>query len=227
MLRTIEHNMNIESINRRRFFQCSAALSATAIPFWASRSAALDSPPAQFMENTCGSIQLANGRKLAYAEYGDPAAKQIIIHHHGFSSCRLDLKGLCCELMARPGVRMYSIDRPGIGQSSCDPCGNFLTWPADLEEFVNALHLDRFAISGASGGAPYALAAARALANRVTNVALLCPMAPLEAVGAADSAGARGALLAQKHPIAARMALNQSLAVLRRNPNRIPGALFT
>src|SRR5262249_28729431 len=112
-------------------------------------------------------------------------------------------------------------------QSTCDPCGNFLTWPADLEEFANALHLVRFTISGASGGAPYALAAARALANRVTNVALLCPMAPLEAVGAADSAGARVALLAHAPLSFARMALTQPLVFLRRNPNRIPGALVT
>jgi pimeloyl-ACP methyl ester carboxylesterase len=221
-------NWQLDSVRlSRRRFLTGAAVSAAAILARRQSVSAAEPLTSEFVENLCGVVRLPDGRQLAYAEYGDPAAKQIIIHHHGFSSCRLDIKGYGCALMARPGVRMYAIDRPGIGKSSCHPCGNFQTWAADIKSFADALHLKRFAVSGASGGAPYALAVARALPDHVTAVVLACPMAPLEAVSAAHSTGAHGALLAQKHPVAARMALNQSLVALKRNPNRLPGALLT
>jgi pimeloyl-ACP methyl ester carboxylesterase len=187
----------------------------------ATCAAARAAEPVQvFIQNPTGIIRLPDGRRLAYAEYGDPAGEQVIIHHHGFSSCRLEAEVFLDALRQRPGVRMFAIDRPGIGQSDPNPCLSFLTWPADLAVFADALQLQHFALTGVSGGAPYALAAARAMPDRVTAVSLACPVAPFEAVWPGFS-GARGAVFAQRHPVMARVALGRLGDGMRNHPDHL------
>jgi pimeloyl-ACP methyl ester carboxylesterase len=53
-------------------------------------------------------------------------------------------------------------------------------WTRDVNELVDGLHLERFAIVGISGGGPYALAVAHGIPERVTKVAIQCGMGPLE-----------------------------------------------
>src|SRR5262249_54251521 len=148
-------------------------------------------------------VRLPDGRQLSYADVGDPAATRVIIYHHGLPSCRLESCVYHEALMARPGVRMLAVDRPGIGRSSPDPNASILSWPAALPSFANALGINRFALAGTSAGTPYCLAAARAMPNRVSAVSLACPMAPLEAVGHKSGGGPRGVHAAAHHPTAA------------------------
>jgi pimeloyl-ACP methyl ester carboxylesterase len=184
--------------------------------------AAAQTPSAGFVVNTNGCIVLPDGRRLAYAEFGDPNASQIIIHHHGIPSCRLDGETFIEPLKCRPGVRLYVLDRPGIGASDPYCCKSFLNWPADVNCFVDALKIDKFAVMGASGGTPYALAVARAMPERVTVVSIACPMAPLEAVGYKTGSGALGAMLADRHPVLSRAMLGYFANAERRRPNRMP-----
>ncbi|MDB4908851.1 MAG: alpha/beta hydrolase [Gemmatimonadetes bacterium] len=46
-------------------------------------------------------------------------------------------------------------------------------WAHDVEALADSLGIDRFAVAGASGGGPYALAVARALPRRVTMAGLV------------------------------------------------------
>lgn len=179
-------------------------------------------PPAKFVYHPCAIIQLPDGRRLAYSEAGDPDGKTILIHHHGISSCRLDVEGFFPALKSLPGVRMFVLDRPGIGQSDPVCSKSFLSWPADVKAFADAMKIDRFGVLGGSGGTPYALAVARALPERVTAVSIACPMAPLECVGTKAGSGAQGADFALRHPRLTSFGMNRFAVAERRRPDRFP-----
>jgi len=204
-------------ISRRGWLQSAAAIGTAALLPITARS---NETP--FIARPLGYVKLPDGRCLAYSEWGAGDAKHVVIHHHGIPSCRLDGESFIEALRCRPGVRLYVIDRPGIGCSSPYACKSFLNWPADLRCFVDALKIDRFAIMGASGGTPYALAAARAMPDRVTAVCIGCPMAPLEVVGRKTGSGAIGAQLATRHPLLSRIILGSFANAERRRPNRMP-----
>src|SRR5947208_2425084 len=102
---------------------------------------------------------------------------------------------------------------PLLGESSsrrvwrCRSAPRLPSGPADVSARADALRLDTFGVTGASGGGPYALAVARTLPERVIAVGLVCSMAPLEAADTTGSRGAQGARLALRHPLVARAAL--------------------
>jgi pimeloyl-ACP methyl ester carboxylesterase len=128
-----------------------------------------------------GAVTLADGRELAYEEYGDPAGFPVLSFHGGLSS-RLDAAPAhgAAVLM---GVRLLSPDRPGIGRSTLQPGRRLLDWPADVAQLADALGLDRFAVMGWSAGGPYAAVCAARLPDRVTAAALLSSSVPLDAYG--------------------------------------------
>ena len=69
-------------------------------------------------------------------------------------------------------VRLVALDRPGYGNSDFRP-RTLADWPGDVVEVADALEIDRFAIYGLSGGAPFALACAAILAARVSATAIV------------------------------------------------------
>lgn len=201
----------------------STALWLSALLIFSPQQSRGEQPPCPTcLEKNCDYVVLPSGRRLAYCEYGDPAATKIVIHHHGIPSCRLEADFYLNTLRDRTGVRVFGIDRPGIGRSDPDPSGTFKTWPADLVAFADSLGLKKFAVSSTSGGTPYALAAAHALPDRVTAVLLACPMAPIEAADVTNSHGVRGIIIAARHPIVTRLALNHFATNLQRYPDRVP-----
>ena len=128
-------------------------------------------------------IRLRDGRALAYAEYGNPRG-QPIIHCHGTPSSRVEgqltFNG---SVAAELGVRIILPDRPGMGRSDFQPGRRIVDWPNDVLELATALELGNFAVLGASGGAPYAVACGVRIPNRVQSIGLLGGVAPFEAPG--------------------------------------------
>lgn len=123
-------------------------------------------------------IRLPDARRLAYAELGDPAGTPII-HHHGMPGSRLDHEG-DFALYSQAGVRVITPDRPGYGMSDPLPRGTLLDWPRDVAALADALGLERFGITGLSGGGIFALACAFAMPERVSGVVVTgCP-APMD-----------------------------------------------
>jgi pimeloyl-ACP methyl ester carboxylesterase len=61
------------------------------------------------------SIRLRDGRKLSFAEYGDPAGRPVFFFH-GFPGSRFDGEhaGRVSESI---GVRLIAPERPGLGLS--------------------------------------------------------------------------------------------------------------
>jgi pimeloyl-ACP methyl ester carboxylesterase len=121
-------------------------------------------------------IKLADGRKLGYAEYGDPTGVPILFFHGGNDS-RLE-GALLHETAERLNVHLIAPDRPGYGLSDFQPGRGFLDWPADITEMVEALGIDRFAVMGHSGGGPHVAAVAYQMPEGLTATALISSAAP-------------------------------------------------
>ena len=126
-------------------------------------------------ENT---ITLRDGRKLGYAEYGDPTGKPVFLFH-GAPGSRLS-RHPDASIARNLSARIITVDRPGMGLSSYKPGRRLLDWPADVAELAVALYLDRFAVIGVSGGGPYAAACAYTLPQRLTAVALVSSVGPFD-----------------------------------------------
>jgi pimeloyl-ACP methyl ester carboxylesterase len=115
---------------------------------------------------------------LSYAVYGDPGGRPIF-YFHGWPSSRLE--GCLHEATAiQKGVCLIAIDRPGFGLADFQSRRRILDWPQDVLAVATALGIARFAIIGVSGGGPHALACAALIPERLTSVALLGSMGPLD-----------------------------------------------
>jgi pimeloyl-ACP methyl ester carboxylesterase len=132
-------------------------------------------------------FQLPGGRILGYAEYGDPHG-QPLFYFHGWPSSRIEFGGLTGDAIASElNVRVIAADRPGFGLSGYQPRHRFTDWPQDVAALADHLGFDRFAVMGYSASSPYALACARALANRLTAVGVVSGVAqPFSVHGATD-----------------------------------------
>lgn len=104
-------------------------------------------------------VRLPDGRVLAYAEYG-PATGVAVLFLPGAGSGRLMNVG--GDWLRTLGVRLVSIDRPGLGRSTGDPAKSLASVAADLRVLVDHLGLRTIPAIANSQGAPFGLAAAAA-----------------------------------------------------------------
>jgi pimeloyl-ACP methyl ester carboxylesterase len=156
-----------------------------------------------------GSVNLPDGRVLAYEEYGDPTGFPVLSFHGGLSS-RLDAAP-AHEAAVAKHVRLVSPDRPGMGLSSYQKGRRLIDWPADVERLTEALGIGRFAVMGWSAGGPYAAVCAAKMGDRVTAAALLSSSVPLDLYGTTRGLGAGDRsllLLTRQTPVLASTVLN-------------------
>eukprot|EP00903_Cladosiphon_okamuranus_P003547 g3545.t1 len=81
------------------------------------------------------------------------------------------------------GIRLISMDRPGMGQSSFIPDRRLEDWPELVSAFADYLGIGKFGQIGVSGGGPYVLACASEIPGRLTASAVLAGMVPLPLLG--------------------------------------------
>lgn len=129
------------------------------------------------MQKTDCSVCLGDGRRLGYAEYGEPEGKPLF-YCHGFPASRFEA-ALLDPAARKARLRVVAADRPGCGLSDFHPGRRIGDWPDDVVELADALGIDRFGIVGVSGGAPYALACARKIPHRLTAVGVVCGLGPV------------------------------------------------
>lgn len=149
-------------------------------------AAALPSVPLYADEGSVcrdGRLRLCDGRRLAYREYGDPRGR-LVFYFHGMPGSRLEA-ALIADDAYLAGIRLISVDRPGLGCSTYYAARRVLDWPCDILQLAAALgHADApFGILGMSGGAPYATACALKFPQRLTHVAIVSGHAPMCAPG--------------------------------------------
>ncbi len=127
---------------------------------------------------TGGTVTLADGRTLRWDEHGDPAGAPALFFHGGGHSRRYIHPD---ETAARErGLRVITVDRPGIGGSSPDPKRTIGSWAADVEGLADELELDSFTVLGHSMGGPFAVAVAAAIPDRVRSLVLVGALPPLD-----------------------------------------------
>lgn len=123
-----------------------------------------------------GSLTLRDGRRLAYAEVGDPHGKPLLLLT-GTGTGRS--QAYWFDDAARvAGVRLIVTDRPGYGHSDPRPDLTFLNHVDDVRELLDHLGLTRVSVAGMSGGGGYALACGYRLADRIERVVMICGMVP-------------------------------------------------
>ncbi len=123
-------------------------------------------------------LQLRDGRTLAYTVYGDPAGFPIL-NCHGGLLCRIDVEPNADEFQ-KLGAMVVSPDRPGVGGSTRKPDHSTADWVDDARELVDALGIERFAVMGWSEGGQYSAAVAARLGDRVTRAAIIAGCPPLD-----------------------------------------------
>jgi pimeloyl-ACP methyl ester carboxylesterase len=126
-------------------------------------------------------IETADGRTLAFAQWGDPHGDPIF-NIHGTPGCRLNRHPTEAKI-AELGVRLITYDRPGYGQSSRHHGRSVNDCVSDILAIINSLAIDRFAVTGGSGGGPHSLAVAAALPDRVTRCGCIVGIAPYDVLG--------------------------------------------
>ena len=131
------------------------------------------------IDKTAQIITLKDGRKLGYGEFGDSKGKPIF-HFHGYVGSRLEGKMFEEKVLLQHGVRIISVDRPGIGLSDFKPKRTLLEFPDDIVELADALGFDGFVVEGISGGGPYALACAYKIPDRLITCGVIAGMGPIE-----------------------------------------------
>ncbi|KAH8177787.1 alpha/beta hydrolase fold domain-containing protein [Sarocladium implicatum] len=137
-------------------------------------------------------VTLPDGRLLGFSEYGSPDGKPLF-YFHGYPASRRESAPIS-DLAQEKGIRIISVDRPGIGASTYQPDRTFRDWPQDVKVLADSLALKRFAVVGASGGGPYAIACALSLPSDRLSVAGVFAGAPSWEFGAKYVSTARRTL---------------------------------
>ena len=126
-----------------------------------------------------GRFYLPTGRRLGFAEFGDPSGA-LVLWFHGTPGGRRQFPLLGRRAAEKLGLRVVVVGRPGTGLSDPHPYEAMADWATDVAHVADALGAERLGVVGLSGGGPYALACAAVppLAGRVAAVAVLGGVVP-------------------------------------------------
>jgi pimeloyl-ACP methyl ester carboxylesterase len=161
-------------------------------------------------------------------EYGDPAGAPVIVFH-GTPACGAGFT-FADDAARERHLRLIAPDRPGVGWST--PAGRWRVGdhPARVAALADVLKIDRFAVWGYSGGAPYAVACAATLGDRVTHAAVSAGMGQMGVWAAAsdfEKTDRQFLALAVSHPRRARLVLGLVARLARRFPKTAMRSFLT
>ncbi len=154
-------------------------------------------------------VELQDGRKLAYTEYGEPDGA-VVFAFHGSPGAANNFAPLD-DVARRCQVRLIAPDRPGYGGSTFDPDRALVDWPGDVVALAAEIGAERFGVFGMSGGGPHSAVCGYALGDRLTGCAIVSGAGPL----------------ATKEDAAGMMTANRGLAFLARRAPKLLIGPFT
>jgi len=114
---------------------------------------------------------------MAYSAIGSGRGYPVMYLHGAIGSPRWRTPALDAAIAAL-GLRYVLPERPGFGGSDPDPGRTVAGYAEDLRELADQLGWRRFSVVGVSAGAPYALACAWAMPERVGAVAAASALPP-------------------------------------------------
>lgn len=126
-------------------------------------------------------IEGPDSRTLSMAQWGDPGGVPVFTLH-GTPGSRLG-RHPDENAVRDAGMRVITYDRPGYGASDRHAGRRVVDCAADVAAIADALGIDRFFVTGASGGGPHSLAVAAQLGDRVLAAECVVSAAPYDAVG--------------------------------------------
>jgi pimeloyl-ACP methyl ester carboxylesterase len=124
-------------------------------------------------------MRLPDGRLLRAHDSGDAGGTTALtlLWHHGSPQSGELLEPVLAAATARD-IRLVAYARPSYGGSSPNRGRSVASAADDVARVVDDLGIERFAVMGASGGGPHALACAARLPGRVIAAVTLAGMAP-------------------------------------------------
>jgi len=168
-------------------------------------------------ENT---IELSDGRKLGYAEYGQDEG-DVVFMFHGTPGSRYNIYATRLASIAEKGqipLRIIAPERPGYGLSDPKTGRTLGDWCDDVKALADELGVSHFSIVGISGGGPFALACASRMSEHVQKVAIVCGMGPISELGQ-EGLSAEEKLCLQG-PDSARAYMEQLANMVNADPDR-------
>jgi pimeloyl-ACP methyl ester carboxylesterase len=120
-------------------------------------------------------VTRADGRHVAWAEWGNSNGQPVVFLHRNPGSRLLDPDS---SATGAADAWLITIDRPGFGRTDpvADPKRSAVA--ADIDAVVRHIGVPEVALIGWSGGGMFALEAAAALGTQVRSLSLVCTPAP-------------------------------------------------
>jgi pimeloyl-ACP methyl ester carboxylesterase len=122
-------------------------------------------------------LLLADGRTLGAHDTGRDPNAFALFWHSGSPHTGALLPPIVAAAEAR-AIRVVSYARPSYGGSTPQPGRNVASAAGDVAAIADALGIGRFAVMGASGGGPHALACTALLPDRVFAAVTFAGVAP-------------------------------------------------
>jgi pimeloyl-ACP methyl ester carboxylesterase len=164
-------------------------------------------------------VEVADDRTVAARVQG---AGPTVLFLHGTPGSRV-LAPHDDTVLTSAGVQLLTLDRPGYGGSTPRPGRSVLQCAEDVVAVADAVGARHFGLAAYSGGAQYALAVAARHADRVTSVALVSPLGPLDTSGderALPEARALQVRFLRAVPATTRVRTTVAALALRRTARR-------
>ena len=134
----------------------------------------VEPPPARAV----GTAPVGDDRVLGWAEFGHPDG-DVVLWFHGTPGACLQVPPSVDEAALQRGFRVIAVERPGTGRSTNHRYHRIADFGPDIERLVDHLGIERFAVTGLSGGGPYTLSVARWMPERVVVASLLGGLGPV------------------------------------------------
>lgn len=117
------------------------------------------------------------GKKILIQEWGSED-QPVVLFVHGFPGCA-DHGGLMAASSKWGAFRLIAMDRPGYGKSELQKKITPTKFAEQIQEFLNEKNIQEISIITVSGGAPYAMAIAYLLKERVRKLTSVAGVVPL------------------------------------------------
>ncbi|CAJ0909456.1 12997_t:CDS:10 [Entrophospora sp. SA101] len=167
--------------------QSSLSSPSTTSSTTSSSSSSLQSPSTSNDTNECITtflaaprltqrVRLKSGRVVSFSEVGDRNGFPVFVFL-GMGCVRYFI-AFFDDLASSYGLRLLCPDRPGVGLSDDvkEDQQHILKWPDIIKELCEILSIDKFFIMAHSAGAPYALACAIKIPEKLQGtIYLVCP----------------------------------------------------
>ncbi len=122
--------------------------------------------------------RVASGRDVRFVDEGDLAWTPLLVFGGAGTSVRaVGLLEFARSLREELQVRLLSVERNGLGQTSFDPALGYAEYAADVWCLLDQLSVETVSLAAISGGGPYLAHVAALHPERVRSVHLACAFA--------------------------------------------------